>query len=106
MLLLACSFVSHKVIIADDRRAYTRLQQFRDLGLDPLAFSIVVVKLGYLFPEFCDVAPRHIMAFSPGFSNEVIEELPFHNVQRPIYSLARDFDFDAADGCRVSSRRH
>lgn len=106
MLLLACSFVSHKVIIADDRRAYTRLQQFKDLGLDPPAFSIVVVKLGYLFPELRDVAPRHIMALSPGFSNEAIKELPFHNVQRPIYPIDRNFDFDAVDGCRDFSRRH
>jgi len=90
-----------KVIIADNRRAYTRLQQFKDLGFDPLAFSVVVIKLGYLFPELRDIAPRHIMALSPGFSNEVIEELPFHSVQRPIFPLDRDFDFDAASACQV-----
>lgn len=93
-----------KLVIAADRRGYTRLQQFKDLGLDPLAFSIVVIKLGYLFPELRDIAPRHVMALSPGFSNEVIEELPYHSVQRPIYPLDRDFDFDAAGACRVFSR--
>jgi len=90
-----------KVIITDRRSAYTRVQQFTDLGLDPLASSIVVIKLGYLFPELRDIAPRHIMALSPGFSNEVIEELPFHQVQRPIYPLDRDFEFDAAATCQV-----
>jgi microcystin degradation protein MlrC len=93
-----------KVIITNRRRAYTRVQQFTDLGLDPLAFSIVVIKLGYLFPELRDIAPRHIMALSPGFSNEVIEESPFHSVQRPIYPLDQEFDFDAESACRVFPR--
>ena len=90
-----------RIILSADRRAYTTLAQFRRLGIDPLVHKIVVVKLGYLFPDLRDAAPKSIMALSPGFANEVIEELPFHRVMRPTYPLDKEFDWKAGDVCQV-----
>jgi microcystin degradation protein MlrC len=45
------------------------------------------MKLGYLFQALRDIAPRTIMALTPGFAYQVIEELPYRNVRRPIYPL-------------------
>ncbi len=75
------------VILTRRRRAFTRLADFQQAGIDPLAHKIVVVKLGYLFPELRDVAPRTIMALSPGFATQVITDLPYRHVIRPIYPL-------------------
>ncbi len=55
--------------------------------MDALAHKIVVTKLGYLFSELRDVAPRAIMALSPGFTNLNITSLPYRHVTRPIYPL-------------------
>ncbi len=79
------------VILTADRRPFVTPQQFEALNINLLSQEIVVVKLGYLFPALRDIAPKAIMALSPGISNEVIEDLPFHRVRRPIFPLDRDF---------------
>ncbi len=81
------------VILTERRLAFTTLAQFSDLGLDPLAYRIVCLKLGYLFPDFQRIAPEAIMAFSPGAVDARPETLPFHNIQRPMYPFDRDFDW-------------
>ncbi len=81
------------VILTERRLAFTTLAQFSDLGLAPLSYRIVCLKLGYLFPDFQRIAPEAIMAFSPGAVNARPETLPFHNIQRPMYPFDRDFDW-------------
>ena len=81
------------VILSERRMAFTSLAQFSALGLDPLDYRIVCLKLGYLFPDFQRIAPEAIMAFSPGPINARPETLPFHKLRRPIYPFDRDFDW-------------
>jgi len=81
------------VILSERRLAFTTLAQFSELGIDPLAYRIVCLKLGYLFPDFQRIAPEAIMAFSPGAINALPETLPFHKIQRPMYPFDRDFDW-------------
>jgi microcystin degradation protein MlrC len=57
-----------------------------------LAHKVVVVKLGYLYPELKDHAPRAIMALSPGFTDLRIESLPYRRVPRPIFPLDPEVD--------------
>ena len=49
------------------------------------------MKLGYLFPELRDRAPRSILALSPGFTDFQLDRLPYHRLARPIYPLDGDF---------------
>jgi microcystin degradation protein MlrC len=84
------------VILTSDRRAFTSLANFRKAGIDPLRHKIVVVKLGYLFPELRDHAPRAIMALSPGFTDLRMEALPFRRVVRPIFPLDGDFEWQVS----------
>ena len=81
------------VILSERRLAFTTLAQFTELGLDPLDYRIVCLKLGYLFPDFQRIAPCAIMALSPGAINALPETLPFHKIQRPMYPFDRDFDW-------------
>ena len=80
-----------EIVLATDRRAFASLGAFESAGINPLERRLVVVKLGYLFPELRDNAPRAIMALSPGFSDPRMASLPFERVVRPIFPLDRDF---------------
>jgi microcystin degradation protein MlrC len=75
------------LVLLNQRRSFISPQDFEEVGIDPLAYKIVVVKLGYLFQGLRDIAPRTIMALTPGFANQVIEDLPYQHVRRPIYPL-------------------
>jgi microcystin degradation protein MlrC len=75
------------ILIPAQRRAFYNLADFQHAGVDPLAHRLVVVKLGYLFPELRDIAPREILALSPGCSDLNLSRLPFEHVVRPIYPL-------------------
>ena len=66
--------------------------------IDPLEHKAVVVKLGYLFPELRDSAPRAIMALSPGFTDLRLEVLPYQRVQRPIFPLDRGMEWQVPAG--------
>ena len=82
-----------QIALLDRRNSFTTVQQFKDIHLDPLSFKVVVVKLGYLYPELRDIAPAHLMALTSGFCNLDMTSLPFSNVRRPSYPLDPDMDF-------------
>lgn len=75
------------LVLLSDHRAFIHPSDFQALDMDPLAFKIVVVKEGYLFPGLRDVAPRAIMALTPGFANQSLEQLNYKQVRRPIFPL-------------------
>ncbi|MEZ4589809.1 MAG: M81 family metallopeptidase [Chloroflexota bacterium] len=75
------------LILTSQRTAFTTLAQFTDLGLNPLDYKMVVVKLGYLFPELQTIAPLSLLAFSPGAINPDVCQLPYTQLKRPIFPL-------------------
>lgn len=79
-----------KAVITERRAAFISVEQFQRLGLEPLDHKIVSVKLGYLFPDLARIAPKALMALSPGAVYAVIEELLFERVTRPVYPLDMD----------------
>ncbi|MBC8233726.1 MlrC C-terminal domain-containing protein [bacterium] len=83
------------IVLTSTRQAFTTLESFHRVGIDALKRKIVVVKLGYLFPQLRDNAPRAIMALSPGFTDLRMEMLPFQRVRRPIFPLDKDFTWQA-----------
>lgn len=81
------------IVLTADRRAFASFADFRRAGIELLQHKIVVVKLGYLFPELRDHAPRAIMALSPGFTDLRLEMLPYQRVPRPIFPLDREMEW-------------
>jgi microcystin degradation protein MlrC len=81
------------IIVSERRKMFTRLDDFRSAGINPLDHKLVVVKLGYLFPELRAIAPREILTLSPGYADMDLTRLPFRHVGRPIYPLEQDFDW-------------
>jgi len=62
------------------------------LGINPVDYCLVAVKLGYLEPCFRKIAKKAILATTRGCSNEVLENIPYRNVRRPIYPLDPDME--------------
>ena len=73
------------VVLTTHRRAFTAPEHFGLAGIDPLARRIVAVKQGYLFSELRAIAGRMWMALSPGFTDLVLERLPYRRLPRPAY---------------------
>lgn len=83
------------IAIINSRRSFTTLRDFENLGVNPLDYKIVVVKLGYLYPELRDIAPIHLMALTSGFCNLDMRSLPFKSVNRPSYPLDLEMTWSA-----------
>jgi microcystin degradation protein MlrC len=86
------------IIISELRKMFVRVDDLRKAGVDPLEHKLVVVKLGYLFPELRAIAPREILTLSPGYADMDLTRLPFRHVKRPIYPLDKDFDWTPEAG--------
>ncbi len=78
------------VILTAQRAAFTRLNQFRHLGIEPTQEPMIVVKLGYLFPELQPVAAQSLLALSPGIVNPDVTALAYQHVRRPSFPLDHD----------------
>ncbi|MCX6050387.1 MAG: M81 family metallopeptidase [Chloroflexi bacterium] len=76
-----------KVILTERRSAFTQVSDFTQVGIDPLAHKIVVVKLGYLFPDLLRIAPLAYMALTPGAAAQDLARLPYRRIQRPMYPM-------------------
>jgi microcystin degradation protein MlrC len=83
------------LVLLTERRSFTSPSDFADVGIDPLAHKIVITKLGYLFAPLREIAPYTIMALTPGFAYQVIEDLEYKHVRRPIYPLDPDMTWEA-----------
>jgi microcystin degradation protein MlrC len=75
------------VILTAERQSYVEPAQFHSLGIDPLAYKIVVPKRGYLTTPLHVISPRSILAVSPGVTNCDVRQLEYRRVQRPMYPL-------------------
>ncbi len=83
------------IALTTDRWPFTDCAGMARAGVDPMTQKVVVVKLGYLFPDLRRHAARAIMALSPGTSDLRLERLPFERLQRPIFPLDGEFDWEA-----------
>lgn len=79
------------VVVTRNRAAMCRPDIFQSIDLDYSPFKIVVVKLGYLFPELAAQAQRAILAFTPGASTERLEDMHMKNIRRPMFPLDDNF---------------
>lgn len=81
------------LILSSTRLDFGDPRQLRALGLEPLDYRIVVLKRGYLTTPFEVIAPRSILAFTPGATNCDVAKMTFERVNRPIYPLDPDMNW-------------
>jgi microcystin degradation protein MlrC len=75
------------ILVSERRTVFVTVDDFTRAGVNLLEHKLVVVKLGYLFPELRAIAPREILTLTPGYADLDLKRLPFRHVQRPIYPL-------------------
>ncbi len=83
-----------RIILTTERQFFPDRASIAAAGVDPMTQKIVVVKLGYLFPDLYDHAPRAIMALSPGATDLRLAHLPYRRLQHPIFPLDGDFAWE------------
>lgn len=65
------------LIITSKHIGFTSPDIFTALQIDYLNTDLIVVKLGYLTPEFKAIAAKSYLALSPGCTNEVLSRLDY-----------------------------
>ena len=86
-----------KIIFCKNREAFIRIAQFELLGINLAEEPLVVVKLGYLFPELKQFADNSILALSPGPSALDLTLFEYKKLSGPRYPL-KNFEWDG-DTC-------
>ena len=81
------------VIVTEIRMPITSTQTFDSMGIDPYRYKRIILKLGYLWPEFYEIAKDYLMVFTRGSTCEVVEQCEFHMLPRPIYPLDKDMEW-------------
>lgn len=66
---------------------------FEAAGLDLNDYDIIILKQGYLFAQLRPFAGAAFLALTGGASYQLIEEIPYERVERPIYPLDPDVEF-------------
>ena len=74
-------------IVTEVRYAYHREVQMTNLGLNPRETDIVVVKQGYLVPDWYNMQADWVMALTPGGVDQDLFRLPYRRIQRPMFPL-------------------
>lgn len=84
-VLLSCDGVD--VVLTEKRAAFTSLEHFRKMGIEPLDYRVIVLKLGYLFPKLYEISNKTVFALTPGESTNDVAELNFKYVRKEMYPL-------------------
>ncbi|HZJ83820.1 MAG TPA: M81 family metallopeptidase [Clostridia bacterium] len=81
------------IIVNSIRESVTKVEDFVRYGLNYMDYSIIVVKLGYLYPGLGEIKDVSIMALTTGNTALDIETIPYRLTRRPMYPIDKDFDF-------------
>ncbi len=85
VVTISCGDVD--VVLEDRAESFTEMEYFKRAGLDVNDYDVIVVKLGYLFPELDEHAKLPIMCLTPGASYQIVAKLPFTKIPRPTYPM-------------------
>ena len=76
------------IIVTEQRFQYGSQEAYNRAGIDRLGdFDIIVVKMGYLEPDLSRAANGWVMALTPGAVSQDMENIPFHNLRRPLFPM-------------------
>ncbi|MDW7657174.1 MAG: M81 family metallopeptidase [Bacillota bacterium] len=78
------------VIITDRKVPVHDPALIEQLGIDLQTFKIIVIKSGYLSPEYKRLAVKELLALTPGDTNEQLDQVAYRRTLRPIYPLDRE----------------
>jgi microcystin degradation protein MlrC len=78
------------VIVTEKRKGYHYERDFERHGIDPREADIVMVKMGYLVPDWYAMQRGWMMAFTRGGVDQDLHALPYRRIVRPMFPLDGD----------------
>ena len=75
------------VLVMPHNVQYGHMEQFHAAGVEFHDYDIVVVKMGYLDTYLIPETAYHIMALTPGPTDQIYEKLPFRRIFRPMWPI-------------------
>lgn len=75
------------VMVADTGWAVCEVRQFDVIGINITNYDVIVVKQGYIFPEFKELGKLCIMSLTQGATLQDTASLPFKRVMRPMFPI-------------------
>lgn len=84
---------TNDIVLTDVRAAFISKKHIENMGVHVFDYEIIVLKLGYLFPDLKQVSTNHIFALTPGASTNLFESLAYQNIIRPVYPIDKDFEW-------------
>jgi microcystin degradation protein MlrC len=78
------------VIVTKERAAYHHESQMLAIGLNPRETDIVIVKQGYLVPDWYNMQADWMMAHTRGGVDQDLINLPYKRIVRPMFPLDPD----------------
>lgn len=85
-VLLSCGGVD--IVLTEARAAFTTPRHFEKMGIDPYQYKVIVLKLGYLFPQLLEISGQTIFALTPGQSTNDVNALDFRHVKKNMYPMS------------------
>ncbi|MDR2907802.1 MAG: M81 family metallopeptidase [Bacteroidales bacterium] len=94
------------VIVTKSRAAYHYEADMKAIGLNPREADIVMVKQGYLVPDWYNMQADWMMAHTRGGVDQDLVNLPYKRVIRPIYPLDPDMPDPALNVIFIPSAKY
>ena len=90
-----------RVLLIENRSAFTSLAQFEKLGIDLSQERIVVIKLGYLFPELQEIAAETNLALTPGAIDPNVVQLKYRRIRKEMFPFDRNVRWEPPENCLI-----
>ena len=84
------SYQGIDILIFDKRKPVFSETTLQEHGLTRHDYEIMVVKQGYLEPEFNEIATHQAMLYTWGNVDQKVERLPFKKLRRPMYPVDQE----------------
>lgn len=81
------------IILTESRSSFTTQNIIEKTGAKVSDYHIIVVKLGYLFPDLRRIAKGAVMALTTGNCGLQMDRFDFQHIQRPMYPVDKEFDW-------------
>lgn len=91
-VLLECQGI--EIVLTNARAAFTSPMHFEKMGIDPFAYRVIVLKMGYLFPKLKEISSQSLFVLTPGVSTNDFASLPYHNLIGKRYPIEQDICWD------------
>ncbi len=75
------------IVVTDKPFAFIHTETFDHSPFDMDAYTLIVTKFGYIYPDLKAYAKRYIMANTPGESYQIMQGFEWHSLTRPIFPL-------------------